>query len=212
MASVGSSWCVVVLVLTSPSTAMGGAGAWSSRNFLLHYTPRELSAKSNYLLFAMFILFLKSLGMMPSRGQFLKYEFLFLIKFMGLESRCIQAQACTGPEAHIWSSWIWSYNWFWVIEHGCWKPNWGPLQEQYMLFNQWTLSPTPLLHLPGRMPEQGLRPLSLSSWLLDNVNDSQELFYLSIRLICSAGTCAYSVLWSHIGSVFFFFLWQYGLR
>jgi hypothetical protein len=64
---------------------------------------------------------------------------------------------------------------------------------------------TPLLHLPGRMPEQGLRPLSLSSWLLDNVNDSQELFYLSIRLICSAGTCAYSVLWSHIGSVFFFF-------
>jgi hypothetical protein len=143
MASVGSSWCVVVLVLTSPSTAMGGAGAWSSRNFLLHYTPRELSAKSNYLLFAMFILFLKSLGMMPSRGQFLKYEFLFLIKFMGLESRCIQAQACTGPEAHIWSSWIWSYNWFWVIEHGCWKPNWGPLQEQYMLFNQWTLSPTP---------------------------------------------------------------------
>lgn len=65
---------------------------------------------------------------------------------------------------------------------------------------------TPLLHLPGRMPEQGLRPLSLSSWLLDNVNDSQELFYLSIRLICSAGTCAYSVLWSHIGSVFFFFM------
>ena len=30
-------------------------------------------------------------------------------------------------------SWSWSYRQLWVAKYGCWMPNLGPLQKQYML-------------------------------------------------------------------------------
>lgn len=60
----------------------------------------------------------------------------------------------------VLTPWIWSYRWFWVSWHGCWKSYFTPLQKAVHALKLWVLSRTPQVFF--------LQPFYCSTLILQN--------------------------------------------